>query len=800
MQREPRFRGAVLVGAVWAVLFSVAAVPALGQRVDGRLVEAGSERPISGALVQLRAPAGGPSVAETMSGDDGSFRLETESSGRYRLHVERIGFRGWRSDPFTLSKGAAVSRVFRVSVQPVDLGTLEVEAETRCRVRPAEGRRAARLWNEVRTALQLTDVGQREGLLEFRVRAWQRELDPEGETIREERSRTRTANTLRPFMALSSDLLTEEGFVSGDDPGRRQFYAPSARTLVSDAFLDTHCLEFVPGEQAEGSARVGLRFRPAPGRDAPDVRGTLWVDRETAELRELEYRYVNVEPEAVEDRIGGRLRFRRLPSGTWFVEEWRIRTPKLARQKVRLFDESDIRIRLVGLTETGRRVVSVRREGGELVYDAERATLSGIVYDSTRARPLSGAVVRLAGTERADTTDAGGRYRIPGVGRGTYRVYPEHARYGSLGVALDTTVVRLRPGRVVERTFAVPSWRSVLASLCAQSGGGTLVGVARDSASRRLRTGTVRLVDSTSDSAQAIAVRSLDRGPGGGFWFCGVQPGRRVELRAVAFGRTVGRRSLETPAGNDTARVDLRVRRPKTATLFGAVVRHGSSEPVDGVRVVLGAGTLRQVSDSAGTFRFRTVPPGEHRIDVRHVAYRDWTDTVRLAPGDTAALRLQVAKRVVELEPVEVDVDRPERARFFGEASRTYALEGDELDEARRRSTGVAELLRALEAPGLTVREERIEEDPPGPVEAPIRKRTVCVEVSRQSGRGAGCSMVDVYIDDVRVSNPARRLRAMDESVIGRVEFIPASQAGARYGTGSGLGVLVIETRNRGRD
>lgn len=672
------------------------ALPA--QQIDGRLLEAGSRRPVSGALVELRPVGGDTVLAETMSAEDGAFHLEAATPGRYRIHVERIGYGDWRSGPFSLRTGQTMARTFRVSVRPVDLGTLQVETETECRVRPEEGRQAARLWEEIRTALRLTEVGQRRSLFRFRVRAWTRELGPEAETVREERTWTRTATTLRPFMAMSSELLAEQGFVSGEI-GRRQFYAPSARTLVSDAFLDTHCFEVVPGSEAGRPGQIGLRFRPAPDRSVPDVEGTLWVDRESAELRALEYRYVNVEPPAVQERAGGLLSFRRLPTGAWVVDRWHIRMPKLGRQEVRVFDETETRLRLTGLTETGRRVVTVRGEQGELIYDAERATVAGTVWDSTRSRPLEGAVVRLAGTGRADTTGPAGRFRIAGVGgSGAYRLYPDHPRYEALGLAPDTAAVELRPGRVAEQSFAVPS---------------------------------------------------------------GVRP-------------------------------------PRTGTVFGAVVEHRSTEPVSGVRVVLDDGALMQVTDSTGTFRFPEVPAGEHRIAVHHVGYRDWTDTVRVSPGDTAALRLQVSRRVVELEPMEVEVDRPEQARFFGEASRTYALEGPELGKVRKRTSTVAGLVRALDVPGLAVREERIKKDQPGPV-GPIWKRRICVEVNRNDARTQGCSMVDVYIDGVQVAKPGIRLRSMDENVIQRVEFVPAVEAGARFGTGSSYGVLLIETRSGAR-
>jgi len=39
---------------------------------------------------------------------------------------------------------------------------------------------------------------------------------------------------------------------------------------------------------------VGLGFEPVKGRRVPEIKGTLWVDRGSSELRVLDYEYVNV--------------------------------------------------------------------------------------------------------------------------------------------------------------------------------------------------------------------------------------------------------------------------------------------------------------------------------------------------------------------------------------------------------------------------------------------------------------------------------------------------------------------------
>ena len=72
--------------------------------------------------------------------------------------------------------------------------------------------------------------------------------------------------------------------------GGSEFWAPDAGVLLSDSFLDTHCLRI----RAGGSELVGLDFEPVPNRDVADIAGTLWLDPATAELQRVDFRYVNL--------------------------------------------------------------------------------------------------------------------------------------------------------------------------------------------------------------------------------------------------------------------------------------------------------------------------------------------------------------------------------------------------------------------------------------------------------------------------------------------------------------------------
>ena len=103
------------------------------------------------------------------------------------------------------------------------------------------------------------------------------------------------------------------------------YYAPDAEVLLSDAFLETHCLRAVAPPTGR-AGQLGLAVEPVPRRGAKraDVRGTLWIDTASFELRDFEFEYTDLPPTVPEGRAGGRVGFGRLADGACSVEgTWR---------------------------------------------------------------------------------------------------------------------------------------------------------------------------------------------------------------------------------------------------------------------------------------------------------------------------------------------------------------------------------------------------------------------------------------------------------------------------------------------
>ena len=311
------------------VVILVTASPAHAQTVRGLLAERDSGRPIEGAMVWLLDPGGRRTGALTDS--LGRFFLRAPAAGRYTAVAERIGYADAASDTFDVGADEFVD--VRIDAEPraIPLAGLVAEGDQRCEVRPAEGLRSARLWEEARKALSVAAWTRSEGMYRYEVARFQRALDPYSLRPHDETRTTFSTWTRNPIRAVAIDLLEREGYIQGEPDGGWTFYAPDAHVLLSDQFLDSHCFRARDGGRPRPGL-VGLAFQPVRSeRRTTDIEGTLWIDAGSGELRFIEFRYTRL-PFRVSSRdIGGRIDLERLPNGAWIVRHWYIRMPRVGR-------------------------------------------------------------------------------------------------------------------------------------------------------------------------------------------------------------------------------------------------------------------------------------------------------------------------------------------------------------------------------------------------------------------------------------------------------------------------------------
>src|SRR5207253_4456488 len=71
-----------------------------------------------------------------------------------------------------------------------------------------------------------------------------------------------TGEAVTPFVSADPELLARDGYVDGDLERGATFYAPDAAILLSDRFLDSHCLRVQAPPEDRRDDLIGLAFEP----------------------------------------------------------------------------------------------------------------------------------------------------------------------------------------------------------------------------------------------------------------------------------------------------------------------------------------------------------------------------------------------------------------------------------------------------------------------------------------------------------------------------------------------------------
>lgn len=299
------------------------------QSVRGVVKEKDSGLPLPGVLMTLtRDSVGATPIATALTNDLGAYSLRAPVPGRYRLGAKRIGVRRFESQSIELASFQDVEGSVELEALVYKLPTVTVHSVPLCVRRAEQAGRVASLWEEASTALEITRISVRDKLVRARVVNYTRDVNVQTLRVEAERSRRQTEGVMeQPFVSLPAEVLSRNGYWRVLPNDSIAYYAPDAVVLLSASFARDHCFSLAEGRD-ERSGLTGMSFEPEAGREVPDVRGTIWLDARTFELRLVEFRYSRL-PFTVSNRnIGGEVQFAKLESGAWIVERWFIRMPR----------------------------------------------------------------------------------------------------------------------------------------------------------------------------------------------------------------------------------------------------------------------------------------------------------------------------------------------------------------------------------------------------------------------------------------------------------------------------------------
>lgn len=330
------------------------------QELRGTLRLGDGVAPAVGVIVEALLPGTSTRVASTLTDGRGYFVLQLNAGQRVSARALRIGQRPTLLGDFTLGEGEVRSADAVLSGASIVLDRVQIVGRSVCRVASDSTLAALTLLDEARKALRATQLTSTQGELtaSWRLTSERTTLrgDPVGTpTVREYRSRTN-----RPFVSLPPDSLAQSGYLHATDD-EYTYFAPDADVLLSERFVEDHCFRTEPWTR-DSRDWVGMGFSPARGAgDVVGIAGTIWLDRQTAELKLLEFRYVNLPRVLRGAPAGGEVEFLRLPTGAWLVRRWSIRMPRPTDSEEPIF-RGGIQ---VGTTRTTRlRVMEVA--GGEV--------------------------------------------------------------------------------------------------------------------------------------------------------------------------------------------------------------------------------------------------------------------------------------------------------------------------------------------------------------------------------------------------------------------------------------------------
>ena len=359
------------VGTWVALGLLTGAQPVVAQTVRGR-VEQADGVPITGAFIMLEDSTGVVS-SRVLSTESGSFRITAPAAGSYRLRADRIGYTAAVSPWLQLAAGEDLSYRFVVEPDPVRLREIRVEERARCSILPDEGIELQRVWDEALKAITATAWTGQQAYFRFDAVMHEQLLDRQGRPVSEAVLEEVRFYGRHPFRAIPTRDLVLGGFVQ-EPEGQVAYYAPDADVLLSDAFVRRHCFRLVRG-QGESAGLLGLSFEALPQSRLPDIEGVMWLDPADAELRWLDYTYVNLASSIDQEGLGGMVEFARLPSGAWIIRSWWIRVPVV--EWIPAQRQRPGRYRLTGINEGGGQVVSVwltARIAGSLPTDTLRVS------------------------------------------------------------------------------------------------------------------------------------------------------------------------------------------------------------------------------------------------------------------------------------------------------------------------------------------------------------------------------------------------------------------------------------------
>lgn len=224
------------------------------------------------------------------------------------------------------------------------------------------------------------------------------------------------------------------------------------------------------------------------------------------------------------------------------------------------------------------------------------------------------------------------------------------------------------------------------------------------------------------------------------------------------------------------------------AVVSGRVIDLETGEPIGAVLLTIQGLETSTTTNQDGRFSLDSVPEGIHVLVLDHLVYGTHRHFLNLAAGEPLQVEIRLTPEAIELEPLLVQTRTSRQAAARASGASVHVVNRDQIERAMGTSRHLGDLI-AQTVPGMRI------------TAANSLTGRVCLEfraAATLSLIGPGCRSPQVFLDGVPMMNPDALYELISLPTIERLEVIPPGEAGARYGTGSLYGVLLIETRTPG--
>jgi len=424
----------------------------------------------------------------------------------------------------------------------------------------------------------------------------------------------------------------------------------------------------------------------------------------------------------------------------------------------------------------------------------ETGRVEGTVFDSTAMAPLAGARVALIGTSFVTDSDGEGSFDLEDVPAGSYPVTFFHPRLQELGISASGGRVEVSEGAAARVNLAVPSNGTILRAWCAAevpgSGYAPAAGFVRDSLTNVSLPGasvTVSILEPSGRVERTISDRTDDEGY---YRLCQVPAGRTIRMVAT-FGSGGSLPMVRETVPGGFSFNDFVLTLSSIGEIQGQVVDYATKDPLAGARVTVLGTDSEILTDEDGEFVLDDLPPGLHLIETEYLGFATRTDSVTIRSDEAVLVEVPLAANAIEIEGMTVTA-RGQRGDILTDVGRrTDFMSRDQVDAVLPRTQTAAQLLQGANFPGLSVRDVTFQD-------GLAQIQGVCVEHNRARNRtGAGCQMVTVFLDGLRLPDPGVYLAELNPQVVESIQLFGPSEAVMRYGNVGTNGVVLITTRRR---